>query len=149
EAEKNKERDEEIKRIIQKRNELDGMAFSAEKLMKENPDKLDDALKNNLLKAIENAKDVVKNKPDNEKAIDEAKSELEKYMHQFAEKLYKQQGAAGGAAGGPTGPGGMDDFIRQAQRAANMGAKSSQADSGEKESKDKKRVVDVEWEDES
>lgn len=158
-AEKHKEEDEKLRETIQKRNELDSMSYQAEKLMKDNPDKLDDKLKDDLLKAIEDARDVVKNKGDDDKAIDDAKTALEKPLHELAQKLY-QQGAPGGPGGpGSPGPGGMggnmEDVIRRAQQAASMGGQPGPgaqpaADDATSQgpSDKKKKVVDVEWEDE-
>lgn len=155
EAEKHKDEDERVQRVIQKRNELDGMAYQAEKLMKENPDKMDEALKADLLKAIESARETIKTNPDNEASIDEAKAALEKLLHDLAQKIYAQGGAPGGPDGmGADGmggmPPGMDDMIRKAQQAAGMGgAGGEEQPSNKKEGPDgKKRVVDVEWEDE-
>ena len=163
EAEKNKEEDERLQRVIQARNELDGMAYQGEKLMKDNPDKMDEDLKNNLLKVIEEAHETVKNSPDDEDALRTAKENLEKYLHKFAENLYGKGGAPGGAPGG--GPGGMppdmEDMIRKAQEAAGgnagprarggeeeEGGEEESAPSKKKKAGPKKRVVDVEWEDE-
>src|SRR5271157_1356150 len=163
EAEKNKEEDERLQRVIQARNEVDGMAYQAEKLMKDNPDKMDDELKENLLKVIEEAHDTVKNSPDDEDALRNAKENLEKHLHKFAENLYGKGGAPGGAPGG--GPGGMppdmEDMIRKAQEAAGGDAgrqtrgeeeeasgEEESAPSKKKKAGPKKRVVDVEWEDE-
>ncbi|MBD3186128.1 molecular chaperone DnaK [Candidatus Bathyarchaeota archaeon] len=160
EAEKHKEEDEKLKELIQKRNELDGMAYQAEKMMKDNPDKLDDALKDKLLKGIEHARDVIKNNPNDGAAIDKAKQELEGSLHELAQKIYAQGGAPpggpGAAPGGAPGGmgGGMDEMIRRAQQAASMGGSQAQQPPGasSKDSDDKKeakkRVVDVEWEDE-
>ncbi|MEX2727957.1 MAG: Hsp70 family protein, partial [Candidatus Sigynarchaeum springense] len=162
EAEKNKEADERLQKLIQERNELDSMAYQAERLMKDNADKLDGDLKDKLLKAIEQAKDVVKSKGDNEKAIKEAKENLEKPLHELAQKIYaKTGGAPGGAPGG--GPGGMppdmEDMIRRAQRASGVGGAGSDGDTmgreagydsepGPPKKKSTKKTVDVEWEDE-
>ncbi|MFX0098659.1 MAG: molecular chaperone DnaK [Candidatus Hodarchaeota archaeon] len=117
-SEKFKEEDEKLKRIIQKRNELDSMTYQAEKLMKDNPDKMEPSLRDNLVKAIDEARDVVKNKPENEKAIDEGKVTLEKHLHELAQKLYAQgpQGAPQpGVRYGPQedGPAGHQHGSRQ------------------------------------
>lgn len=163
EAEKHKDEDEHLQKVIQARNEVDGMAYQAEKLMKDNPDKMDEELKDNLLKVIEEAHDTVKNNGDDEEALGKAKENLEKYLHKFAENLYGKGGAQGGAPGG--GPGGMppdmDDMIRKAQEAAGTGGgrrtgaeEESEGNEEEptspkkKKTGPKKRVVDVEWEDE-
>ncbi|MBN2150898.1 MAG: Hsp70 family protein, partial [Candidatus Lokiarchaeota archaeon] len=165
EAEKNKESDEKIQKLIQDRNELDSMAYQAEKLMKDNADKVEGDLKDKLLKAIEQAKDVVKNKGDNEGAIKEAKETLEKPLHELAQKIYaKAGGAPGGAPGGEPGgmPPDMEDMIRRAQQSAGVGGAGGAGSDGDSmgreagydsepgppKKKSTKRTVDVEWEDE-
>ncbi len=161
-AEKNKEADEKLQKLIQDRNELDSMAYQAEKLMKEHADKVEGDLKENLLKAIENAKDVVKNKGENESAIKEAKENLEKPLHELAQKIYAKTGGAPGDApgGGPGGmPPDMDEMIRRAQQSAGVGGAGGEGDSmgreagydaepGPPKKKSTKKTVDVEWEDE-
>jgi molecular chaperone DnaK len=94
-AERNKESDESIRGVMQKRNELDGLTYQAERLMKENAAKLEAGLRDKLVKALDHARDVVKSKGDDVRAIDEAKSELEKPLHEFAEHLYATKGNAG------------------------------------------------------
>jgi molecular chaperone DnaK len=106
-AERNKEADESIRGVMQKRNELDGLTYQAERLMKENAAKLDAGLRDRLVKALDNARDVVKGKGDDARAIDEAKSELEKPLHEFAQQLYASKGGAGAGAGVP--PSGFED----------------------------------------
>jgi len=69
-AEQNKEADENLRTTMQKRNELDSMTYQAERLMKENAAKLDAGLRDRLVKALDNARDVVKGKDDNVRAID-------------------------------------------------------------------------------
>jgi molecular chaperone DnaK len=91
EAERNKDKDEELRNVIQKRNELDSLTYQTERVMKENSTKLDGALKDELLKALEAAKDVVKTKGDNLHAIEDAKAALEKPLHEFSQKLYGSQ----------------------------------------------------------
>nr|MDO8114862.1 molecular chaperone DnaK [Candidatus Sigynarchaeota archaeon] len=158
EAEKHKDTDEQLQKVIQARNELDSLAYQGEKLMKENPEKMDETLKNNLLKAVELAHDTVKTQGENEKALADAKANLEKYLHELAQKIYAKAGGQGGAPGG--GPGGMppdmDEMMRRAQQAAgNRGAgPENEAQDEQEPPKDtkkgpesKKRVVDVEWED--
>jgi len=100
EAERNKDADESIRGIMQKRNELDSMTYQAERLMKENAAKLDAGLRDTLVKALDHARDVVKSKGNDGHAIDEAKSELEKPLHEFAQQLYATKGGAGAQPSG-------------------------------------------------
>ncbi|MHA1646552.1 MAG: Hsp70 family protein, partial [Promethearchaeota archaeon] len=159
EAETHADEDEKIRKNIELRNEADGMAFQAKKLMEENADKLDEDLKNNLVKAMDEVNDAVKS--DDMNRIKTAKDELEKHLHKLAEKIYAQGGAPGGAPGGMGGMGGMTpeqaaQFAQQAaqaQKGAQPGTGagySSQGgatyDTGKK--KKKKKVVDVDWEEE-
>nr|MDO8111057.1 molecular chaperone DnaK [Candidatus Sigynarchaeota archaeon] len=111
EADRNKEADERLRGIMQKRSELDSMTYQAERLMKENAAKLDAGLRNRLVKALDQARDIVKNKGDNEHSIDEAKNELETALHEFARQLYATKGPAGAANGNGSnaaGSGGVD-----------------------------------------
>ncbi|MCF2139803.1 MAG: molecular chaperone DnaK [Candidatus Lokiarchaeota archaeon] len=148
-AEKHAEEDKKIREQIETKNEADALAFQAEKMMKEHADKLDDDLKNKLVKAIDDVKDALKS--ENINRIKEAKTSLEEHLHKLAEKIYAQ----GGAPGGMGGMGGMDpaQAAKFAQQAAQGGAgfgsqggATYEQPSGK--SKEKKKVVDVEWEDE-
>lgn len=104
EAEKNKEEDKKLREIIEKRNKLDSMAFQAEKLMKENPDIVDEPMKETLVSAIDEARDVVKNKPKDENAIERVTKDLEASLHELSQKIYQKSAATGAAAGpGPQG----------------------------------------------
>jgi molecular chaperone DnaK len=163
-ADKHKEEDEQIQKLIQERNELDSMAYQGEQLIKDNADKIDDELKESLTSAIENAKSIIKDRADDETAIKEAKEALEKPLHELAQKIYAQAGGQG--AGGPEGPGGMgnmsqedmQEMIRRAQQQAGAGGDGMGGEAGyddeahtappKKKSTKGKKVVDVEWEDE-
>ncbi len=94
-AERNKEADERLRGTIQKRNELDAMTYQAERLMKDNAAKLDAGIRDRIVKALDHARDLVKSRSDNERSIDEAKAELEKPLHEFAQQLYATKGGAG------------------------------------------------------
>ncbi|TFH31135.1 MAG: hypothetical protein E4G98_00700, partial [Promethearchaeota archaeon] len=152
-AEKHADEDKKVREAIEARNEADSMAFQAEKLMKDNPDKLDEELKNDLLKAIEDVKDAIK--ADNLTRIKETKDALEQHLHKFSEKIYAGQD---GQPGGMGGMGGMDpaQAAKFAQQAAqqggagfgNMGGATYEQPSEKGKDKKKKKVVDVEWEDE-
>ncbi|MHA1775394.1 MAG: molecular chaperone DnaK [Promethearchaeia archaeon] len=149
EAEKYAEEDKKVREQIETKNEADTLAFQAEKMMKDHADKLDDELKNNLVRAIDDVKDALKT--DNLNRIKEAKTSLEEHLHKFAEKIYAQ----GGAPGGMGGMGGMDpaQAAKFAQQAAQGGAGfgnqgGATYEEPSKSDKEKKKVVDVEWEDE-
>ncbi len=155
-AELHAEEDKVVREKIEARNELSGMVFQAEKLMKDNADKVED-LKDDLIKAIDEAKELDKSEDLNK--IKVAKDKLEKLLHKLAEKIYAQGGAPGGAPGGMGGMGGMspEQAAAFAQQAAAQGGKGGAGfgnmggatyDSPEKGKKKKKKVVDVDWEDE-
>jgi molecular chaperone DnaK len=151
-AEIHAEEDKKVREEIEARNEADGMAFQAEKMMKDHPDKLEDDLKEELLRSITDVKDAVK--ANDMKQIKATKEILEGHLHKFAEKVYAQDGAPG-QGGMPGGMGGMSPeqaaaFAQQAaqqQGGAGFGDQGGASyDTGDK--KKKKKVVDVDWEDE-
>jgi molecular chaperone DnaK len=87
---------------VEARNQLDGLVYQAEKLLKENRDKLAEADIKAVEAAVEQARRALsEGGVENLKAANEA---LNKASHQVAEALYKAQAAAGGAQGGPAGP---------------------------------------------
>ncbi len=104
EADRNKDRDEQLREVIHKRNELDSLTYQAERLMKENAAKLDESLRESLVKALADAKDVVKNKGDDPRAIDDARAALEKPLHEFSQKLYGSQCKGGSCGTGQPDP---------------------------------------------
>jgi molecular chaperone DnaK len=104
EAEAHASEDKERLSEVEARNQLDGLVYQTEKLVKENRDKVGEA----ELKAVEAALE------DAHRALNEGGSErlraandaLTKASHQIAEALYKAQAAASSAAGGQGGPSG-------------------------------------------
>jgi len=116
-AEVNASADAERRAQIEKRNQLDSLIYQAEKTIKENEAKLDEADKQAVSSVLAEAKtdlesgDVAK--------LDAARQRVEAQMHKLAEKLYKGEAGAGGpeaagpsgAAGGTGGKQGGDDVI--------------------------------------
>ncbi len=111
EAETHAEEDRRHMEEVESRNSLDGILYQAEKMIRENKDKIAEAEIKQAETAIEDAK----------KALTEggvarlrsAKENMERSLHKIAEELYKTQQAAGaaeqaGAAGAGAGsaPGG-------------------------------------------
>ena len=84
---------------IEKRNALDNMIYQAEKLLRENADKLGGSAGEGVRGAIEAAKKDLES--DDAGKLDAARSQLEQQLHRVAETLYKEQAAAGA----PPGPG--------------------------------------------
>ena len=101
EAEKFAEEDKKQKEAVEVKNHAENAIFQMEKSMTELGDKITDADKAPVNAAIEKLKETVKGgDTDAIKADTEA---LEKAFYPIAEKLYKEQQAAGGAEGAAGG----------------------------------------------
>jgi molecular chaperone DnaK len=105
-AELHRSEDEAKKKLVNAKNELDGLTYSVEKTLKENEAKVDAAAKSEVEAAIASAKKALEGTD-----ADQMKSALEtlqKASNKMAEQLYKQQADAGaqGQAGGGNGQGG-------------------------------------------
>lgn len=96
-AEKNRASDEERKKAVTARNELDGLTYSVEKTLKENEAKVDASVKSEVESAISSAKSALEGNTYD--AMKSALENLQKASNKMAEQLYRQAGAAG--AGGP------------------------------------------------
>jgi molecular chaperone DnaK len=119
EAEAHSEDDRRRMEEVEARNSLDGIVYQAEKMLRENREKIAEADVKKAEEAIEDAKKAV-----NEGGVPRlraAKENVERSLHKIAEELYKSTQAAGAAAGqaggtgaGPagsssTGPGGAQE----------------------------------------
>jgi molecular chaperone DnaK len=93
------EEDKKKRDLIDQRNQADSMAYSLEKTLNENKDKVDES----EARAIEEAIAEVRKAAEGEdvEAIKNAMEKLTKHSHKLAEELYKQQAPEGTAAGGP------------------------------------------------
>ena len=101
EASSNAEADKKKREVIDLRNQIDGLAYNIEKLLKDNKDKISEADAKPVEEAISKARK--SSDVEDAAALKSALSELEKVSHKLAEDLYKKtQGPAGP---GPTGPG--------------------------------------------
>ncbi|MCG0238772.1 MAG: molecular chaperone DnaK [Firmicutes bacterium] len=113
EAERFAEEDRKRKEAAEARNQADAAAYNAEKMLKEHGDKLDAAQKENLQKAIDKVKEVLKG--NDTEAIKKATDELNQIVFQISASLYEKVGTTGGgqgagsdaaaAGGGSTGQG--------------------------------------------
>src|SRR5467141_2809298 len=107
EAESHSEDDRRRMEEVEARNSLDGILYQAEKMIRENREKIAEAELKKAEEAIEDAKKAV-----NEGGVPRlraAKENLECSMHKVAEQLYKAQSAGAaqaGAAGAGAGAGG-------------------------------------------
>jgi len=120
EAESHSEDDRRRMEEVEARNSLDGIVYQAEKMLRENREKIGEADVKKAEEAIEDAKKAV-----NEGGVPRlraAKENVERALHKIAEELYKSTQAAGaagqagaaagaGAAGGSSsaGPGGAQE----------------------------------------
>jgi len=116
EAEANASEDQSRRDAIEKKNQLDGLIYQAEKTLSENDEKLDDADKTALNAALSDAKGELES--GDAAKLDAARQRIEGELHKVAEKLYKSESAgAEGAAGPPpgNGGGGADDDVIDAE----------------------------------
>jgi molecular chaperone DnaK len=126
--------DKQRREEIDRRNKLDNMAYTLEKQIAENKDKLQGVDLSKIEALIKEGRDAVEKQDD--KRVSTVLEQLEKEAHAMASKLYENAGAGGPGAppGGPT-PG------------ANGGApKSSPTGSGDRKGGD---VIDAEFEETS
>ncbi len=106
EAESHAAEDKEKREEIEARNQLDGMVYNVEKMLKESGDKIQGTEKSDVEAALAEAKKTLEGAP----SVADLKAAHEKLTHashKLAEVLYKAnaaaaQGAAGPAAGSPS-----------------------------------------------
>ncbi len=116
-AEAHAEEDKRKRELAEARNRADHLCYEIEKLMREHADKLTDADREPLQKAVDRTREVAKG--EDTAAIKSAISDLEQVSHAFSKTLYEKAGAAGAAgaepggngATGSEGSGGPDDAI--------------------------------------
>ncbi|MEO6796956.1 MAG: molecular chaperone DnaK [Candidatus Dormibacter sp.] len=103
-AEANAAEDRKRREEIETRNQADSLVYQAEKVLKDNADKIDPALRSEVESKIEPVRQALK---DNDiERMKSASEELTQSMQKIGEQVYKQaQGAAAGGQGGP-GPDG-------------------------------------------
>ena len=100
EAKSNADADKKKREVIDLRNQLDGLAYNIEKLLKDNKDKISEGDAKPVEEAIAKARKTAE--AEDAAALKSALSELEKVSHKLAEDLYKKtQSTAGPAAGAP------------------------------------------------
>jgi len=103
EAESHAEEDRKRMEEVEARNRLDGIVYQAEKTIRDNRDKLNDADVKQAEEAIEDAKKAV-----NEGGVARLRSaaeNVEKTLHKMAEELYKKAQASGAEQAGAAGAG--------------------------------------------
>ena len=108
EAGEHAEEDKKKRELAELRNQSDSMCFQLDKLIEEHADKLSDADKEAVGKAIEKTREAAKS--DDSSAIKAALSELEQASHALSKSLYDTAGAgADAAAGAPDADAAPDD----------------------------------------
>jgi molecular chaperone DnaK len=99
EAESHSDEDKARLSEVEARNKLDNLVYQAEKLIKENREKLPEADVKSTEAVLEDARRALSE--GGAERINSAADQLTKSMHQLGEALYRAQGAAAGQ-GGPT-----------------------------------------------
>jgi molecular chaperone DnaK len=92
-AETHAEADKKKKEVVEARNLLDGAVYQAEKLKKDNADKLSDDDKKTLDEAVEAAKKVVSDDKAERDALEAAAKELNDKLMPIGAKMYEQASA--------------------------------------------------------
>jgi molecular chaperone DnaK len=100
-AESHATEDKERREAIEKKNQLDSLLYSTEKMLRENGDKLPAEQKQELEGVIAEAKKDLES--DDAARIAAAHQRVEQATHKAAELLYKAQTASGAAAAGAAG----------------------------------------------
>ena len=112
-----------MKETIELRNESDTFIYSLEKLLKDNADKVEPAEKESIESGIAELKKAMEG--DDLEAIRNARANLEKASHAFAQRMY-QQTAQQAQEGGAT-PGGSEQ-----QNYESGGGEEQESSNGEK-----------------
>jgi molecular chaperone DnaK len=104
EAEANRSEDQERRRQVEARNQLDGLIYATEKTYNEHKDKLGPDEKGQLEQALADGRKALEGESAAE--MESAAERLTQASHKLAEAMYGQSGAAGGPGGpGAGGPG--------------------------------------------
>ncbi|MBT5948953.1 MAG: Hsp70 family protein, partial [Nitrospinaceae bacterium] len=101
-AEEHADEDKKNREIIEARNQADSMAYSTEKMLKENEDKISEEDKTSIEEAIAGVKAVLENVEATKEEIEEASAKLEAASHKLAEVMYQQAAEQAGEEGAPT-----------------------------------------------
>ncbi len=109
EAESHAEEDKKRKELIEVRNNADNTAYTAEKLLRENGDKVDDATKKDINDKVAKLREAMNG--EDAAAIRKQTEELGQAVQAVGASMYQQQqqqggGQPGGGQGGPSGPSG-------------------------------------------
>lgn len=93
EAETHADEDKAKKELVEARNLLDGTVYQAEKMAKDNAEKISDEDKKTLEEAVEAAKKVVTDEKAEKEAVENAAKELNDKLMPIGAKMYEQAAA--------------------------------------------------------
>jgi molecular chaperone DnaK len=102
-AELHADEDKKKRESVEARNALDSLVFQAEKMLKDNGEKIPAQVKSDIESEISKARSALGS--EDKEALESARQALEKKFHSMAEELYKNAGPTqgGSQAGGATG----------------------------------------------
>jgi len=103
EAESHASEDKARKAEIESRNQLDGMVYQIEKMLREHGDKISGQERGDVENALADAKKALEGT--DAKAMDGARERLTQASHKLAEAMYKAQAAPASAGPAPGGDG--------------------------------------------
>lgn len=153
-AEQFEEEDKKIRDLVEAKNNADSMIYQTRKLMEDNKDKIQDNEKTEIQAAIASLEEDIKT--EDVQRIKLGIENLQKSMYSFSQRIYQTQSqdqvyqqaaeqaqrAASGMGGAP--PGGMGVPPGETGGETGAGGASYKAQK-EKEEDKKKKVVDVDW----
>jgi molecular chaperone DnaK len=96
-AEVNAEEDKKAREAVEAKNNLDSLIFQAEKMIKDNGEKIPDEGKTEMEEAVVEAKKHMES--EDVEVLTKAKEDLEAKFHKMAEELYKNAAPQGAEAG--------------------------------------------------
>jgi len=109
EAEMHKAEDEKRKALIEAKNQADALIYQTEKSLKEVGDKLDQATKDDIQRAIDDLKETLKKEDVTKEEIDTKVKTLTDSSHKLAEAIYQKENPQGGANAGAQNNAKKDD----------------------------------------
>ncbi len=156
-AEQFEEEDKKVREKVEAKNQAESMIYQVRKLMEENKDKIQENEKQEIEAAIKSLEEDIKS--DDPQRIKLGIENLQKSMYSFSQRIYQTQAqdqvyqqaaeqaqrAASGMGGVP--PGGMGGVPPGGMGGTGAGGASYKA-KDEKAKDEKKKVVDVDWDEE-
>ncbi|MFX0039945.1 MAG: molecular chaperone DnaK [Promethearchaeota archaeon] len=153
-AEQFEEEDKKIRELVEAKNNADSMIYQTRKLMEDNKDKIQENEKSQIEAAIASLEEDIKT--DDVNRIKMGIENLQKSMYSFSQRIYQAQTqdqvyqqaaeqaqrAASGMDGAP--PGGMGGVPPGGMGETGAGGATYKKEKGKEEDK-KKKVVDVDW----